>query len=555
MSLSIKALALFVAGTLAQRQRLLAPASDINSPAGANAKEPLKWVGANGPWLPGDNVNGISPEVPEGCVVDQAAYVSRHGSRYPDNGAYNGWVSAVERFSAGGYTASGALSFLPSWKPVLETKNLQVAMENPTGTKEAFDYGYTLRTRYPDFYKTGDEFMVWANNYTRVLQTAEKFVGGYLGAFARTNGSIISVTGKGFPQAIGDTLAPSDMCPTFKDSEGSDQVAAWDAIWIPPVLERLQAMITGNLTLTADDISQGPYLCGFESTITGRLSPWCDIFTDEEFRAYEYRNDLRYYYGIGPGAPVNKKMMTPYLQALINLFKQGPGIEGLREDGVSTFTLPPLVVSFLNDGQLTELVTSSGVFDAQGPLDPESKDDGRLWNGNRYVTMRGTIAFERLSCKSRHTGSATRMRRTAAKKRSCHGGPPHGPGNGTLPIPPSATSSSVSVSATASASITSSASSSVPTPTPTDPPTNPGEDAVYIRVLLNDAVYPIPSCQNGPGRSCLLDEYVEYIERKVADEGDWLETCNVTDPAAPTKVKGASFYTDLSSPWLKRVSV
>lgn len=56
MSLSIKALALFAAGALAQRQRLLSPASDINSPAGANAKEPLKWVGANGPWLPGEFV-------------------------------------------------------------------------------------------------------------------------------------------------------------------------------------------------------------------------------------------------------------------------------------------------------------------------------------------------------------------------------------------------------------------------------------------------------------------------------------------------------------------
>lgn len=494
-------------------------------------------------------MNNISPEVPEGCVVDQAAYISRHGSRYPDTGAYNGWVSAAERFSGeNGYTASGALSFLPSWKPVLESKDLQIAMENPLGTKEAFDYGYQLRTRYPDFYKTGDEFMVWANNYTRVIQTAEKFVGGYLGAFTRTNGSVIAVTSKIFPEAIGDSLAPSDQCPTFRDTEGEDQIAKWDAIWIPPVLERLQGLITGNLTLTADDIAQGPYLCGFESTITGRLSPWCDIFTDEEFRAYEYRNDLRYYYGIGPGTPLNKKMMTPYLQALVGLLKQGPGIEGVREDGVSKFNVPSLLMSFLNDGQLTELITASGVFDQQAPLNPEVKDDSRLWNGNRFVTMRGTIAFERLSCKSRHVGSAARVRRGNVVKKTCSAGPPAG-GNGTVPVP----SSSVSASATNSAPATATASSA-PIATPTSPPDN-GEDAVYIRVLLNDAVYPILSCQNGPGRSCLMDEYVEYIERKVADEGDWLKTCNVTTAGAPTKVKGASFYTNLSSPWLKRVAV
>ena len=43
--------------------------------------------------VPGPDVFGISPEVPQGCDVDQAVYVSRHGSRYPDPGAYNGWVS------------------------------------------------------------------------------------------------------------------------------------------------------------------------------------------------------------------------------------------------------------------------------------------------------------------------------------------------------------------------------------------------------------------------------------------------------------------------------
>jgi acid phosphatase len=46
-------------------------------------------------WLltrSGADITGISSDVPEGCQVDQAAYVSRHGSRYPDTGAHNGWL-------------------------------------------------------------------------------------------------------------------------------------------------------------------------------------------------------------------------------------------------------------------------------------------------------------------------------------------------------------------------------------------------------------------------------------------------------------------------------
>jgi hypothetical protein len=45
----------------------------------------------------GPNVNGVSNEVPDGCTVDQVVYVSRHGSRYPDTGAYNQWVALYEK--------------------------------------------------------------------------------------------------------------------------------------------------------------------------------------------------------------------------------------------------------------------------------------------------------------------------------------------------------------------------------------------------------------------------------------------------------------------------
>lgn len=79
--------------------QILAPTQDINFPSSETAADPLKWLGANGPWYAGPGVNGISAEVPGDCFVDQAAYVLRHGSRYPDAGAYDGWVSMQQRVS------------------------------------------------------------------------------------------------------------------------------------------------------------------------------------------------------------------------------------------------------------------------------------------------------------------------------------------------------------------------------------------------------------------------------------------------------------------------
>jgi acid phosphatase len=107
--------------------QFLAPEQDINFPSSATATNPLRWLGANGPWasgksngheqvmsrrllskgatndslaIEGPNVFDISPDIPEGCTVDQAAYISRHGSRYPDTAAYDEWLELYERVNA-----------------------------------------------------------------------------------------------------------------------------------------------------------------------------------------------------------------------------------------------------------------------------------------------------------------------------------------------------------------------------------------------------------------------------------------------------------------------
>ena len=343
-------------------------------------------------------------------------------------------------------------------------------------------------------YEEGDAFYVWANNYTRVLQTAQNFLHGFIGNNATRLGKIVSVTSRGFSSAVGNSLAPSDMCPNFVDESGGDFQKKWDSIWLPQVRNRLQSYIRGNLILTLNDVNLFPYLCGFESQITGRLSPFCDIFTAEELRMYEYSNDLRYYYGVGPGTVLPPKMMTPFLNSLVQLLQQGPGRRGVAPDGTSTFQVPRLLMSFLNDGQLTELVAASGVFDAQKALSATERDETRLWNGSRFVTMRGTIAFERLNCRPRLSRSA------------------HARGYGSA-------------------------------------------NATFVRIMLNDQVYPVPSCKEGPGSSCPLDKYVRYVERKYVAQGDWIRNCNATSQGTtPTTVKGASFFTDLAQPHLSIVT-
>jgi acid phosphatase len=366
------------------------------------------------------------------------------------------------------------------------------------------------------------------------------------------------VTSKGFTGAIGNSLSPSDLCPNFVDASGGTNKTTWDAIYQPPIQERLQALVTGNLTILASDVDQITYLCGFETHILGRLSPWCDVFTDEELKQYEYSQDLRYYYGLGPGVGLPSQMMTPFLNALVGLLQQGPNITGIKADG-SSFAVPKLLMSFLNDGQITELATATGVFDEQAPLSATEKDDNRLFIASHFVSMRGTVAFERLNCiVSPDSGSSS-----SSSSSSSHSSTSYANGTASTSTStrrgcgrkPTATTLSTSARGHSSTATASSYKETV-TGAPTYPTHQRREttNATYIRIRLNDAVYPIPSCKGGPGSSCLLSDYVKYLEDKSAAEGDWITNCNVTTAGAPTKAEGASFFTDLSSPWLQSVT-
>ncbi|XHG04161.1 hypothetical protein AWENTII_007441 [Aspergillus wentii] len=102
----------------------------------ANKFNILHHLGANSPWFAGPNINNIPPTIPDECTVDQAIYIVRHGSRYPDPGASEEWEDLYKLFQSSTYNASGSLSFLPSWRPVLRYPDEEIGQVSLTGYKE-----------------------------------------------------------------------------------------------------------------------------------------------------------------------------------------------------------------------------------------------------------------------------------------------------------------------------------------------------------------------------------------------------------------------------------
>jgi len=261
--------------------------------------------------------------------------------------------------------------------------------------------GVDYRHKYPDFYRENEPFVLWANMYTgpRVIDSARLFARGYLGPNATSVGKVYAIN-QTDPRSVANSLAPSDLCDNYIDDPAGNSTA-WADVYLPPIAARINSQLDG-LTFTTGDVSIFPYLCGFETQITGARSPWCDVFTEAEILQYEYAQDIRYYYGNGPGTSLNSNLMLPFLTAIIERFTDGPNAtyHSSSSNNSSTFHPNPLIATFANDGQISQLAAATGVFDHQPPLPITYMPEDRTYKATNINPMRGTVGFERLNCGS-----------------------------------------------------------------------------------------------------------------------------------------------------------
>jgi len=73
-------------------------------------------------------------------------------------------------------------------------------------------------------------------------------------------------------------------------------------IYLQPALKRIQKDLKG-LNLTITDLYAMQNLCAYETVALG-FSAFCDIFTEEEWKGFEYALDLGFWYSNSFGSPV-----------------------------------------------------------------------------------------------------------------------------------------------------------------------------------------------------------------------------------------------------------
>lgn len=181
---------------------------------------------------------------------------------------------------------------------------------------------------------------LWASDCNRVIESARYFAAGLFGLDWEANGKaeleIIPETA----DRLADTLTPGDTCLRYVDDavaghdNGANMLALFQQAYAPPIAERLISQ-EGNAELgpfSNVEVFSMQEMCGFEMIARG-ASPWCDVFTKEDWDNFEYARDLIHYYRAGPGTPYAGAMGWLWLNATADLLRKGP------EAGTTFFSL------------------------------------------------------------------------------------------------------------------------------------------------------------------------------------------------------------------------
>jgi len=247
-------------------------------------------------------------------------------------------LTLFQRMSNSGIDFQGDLAFVNHWDffmpdPSSRLENL-VPVGPYAGTLGAFKTGVTLRTRYEHLHAQALERRqtnLWASGSDRVAETARYFATGFYGTDWQDTAHLHVIPETADRGA--NTLTPGDTCTAYSNRSNPDghdngfhKQDEFKDTYLPAIAERLNMQNPG-INFTESEVLTMQEICGFEILAKGSSS-WCDVFTHDEWLAFEYARDLLHFYRSGPGNKYGPTMGWLLLNATMNLLTAGPDAVG-----------------------------------------------------------------------------------------------------------------------------------------------------------------------------------------------------------------------------------
>ncbi|KAF7329418.1 Acid phosphatase [Mycena kentingensis (nom. inval.)] len=407
-------------------------------------------------------IRNSSPRIPAGCQLTQVHLLHRHGARYPTIGAESAkFATALNAVAAAGnLSAGGPLEFLNTWEYKLGAEIL-----SPFGRAELFELGVGFRIKYGNLLKGFANLPVWrTTSQERMVDSALHFAAGFFGVqqYQTDYHQLLEIEALGF----NSTLAPYDQCPNANNAIATiatNFTNAWAEIYLKDAQKRLAPHISG-LTLNTTWLFAMQQTCAYETVALG-YSAFCDLFTEEEWKGFEYSVDLSFWYNNGPGNPAVAAQGIGWVYELVSRLT-GERITAAAATTNTTIvgsniTFPldqPIYVDATHDTVISAIVVAMNFTSMAktGPLPATHIPKNRSYVVNQISPFASNLVGQVLSC----------------------------PASDSSP-------------------------GSTPTPTPT-----------HIRWLLNDAVVPLDrifGCGTSSSGLCSLDAFIAGMKQRIEE--------------------------------------
>ncbi|KAL7420096.1 hypothetical protein Q5752_005061 [Cryptotrichosporon argae] len=388
----------------------------IDEPEGATDGDDFdlsKYWGNLSPWYSVESdVYGLSgnatPQVPDTCTVTQLHLLYRHGARYPTTGAAPSAFAArlAAEVAAGGFASWGELEFLNSW-----TYKLGAELLTPFGRLQNFELGVAYRNSYGhllnNFTEQGTLPVFRTESQDRMVKTANNFAAGFFGVPEYLDQVNIEIMVETLGTGHNNTGAPYEICTNANGvpgTLGSTAAAVFADTRFNGTLARLQSQIAGyNLTHT--DVLAMLEMCSYETHALG-YSSFCKLFTEEDFRDYEYYFDISFYYNNGPGSPVAAAQGKGFLEEFVARIKHthpsaDSSINTTLDDSATYFPLnQSIYADATHEVVVLDTLTAFNFTPlwSQGALDPTQRIDGNVFRASRLVPFATHFTTQILEC-------------------------------------------------------------------------------------------------------------------------------------------------------------
>lgn len=199
-------------------------------------------------------------------------------------------------------------------------------------------------------------------------------------------------------------------CPAFESSRtGKDATESILNTFISPITDRLNHDLDGA-KLNAHKTVYLMDLCPFDTvnSPTGAVSPFCSLFTAEEWAQYDYYQSVSKYYGFGAGNAFGPTQGIGFVNELIARLTGQPVQDHtsvnqtLDDSGGTTFPLDrKLYADFSHDNTITSILFAMGLFNDTKPLSTnkvQTVDDTNGYTAARTVPFAARVYVEKMKC-------------------------------------------------------------------------------------------------------------------------------------------------------------